>query len=300
MSKLLVVFLVLGVAFLLLSGCFGSTPAKSVSNNTTNTTNTTNASNTTLPQNQTPPPAPPVQNNSSAVPPVPNETIPIPPAPPEINNSSITPPAVIITPTVSGNAVIDRTNGTFTTKSCYGIEATPSIIAAGKESTLHFRGYAANSEAITYTCAGEVRSNGNGGLIDFTRICKYPDAGHYTIWIALDGYVCASTPLEVEPVNAVSVQPFCVVAANSQNEVLNGTETTYSAKVLLYNQLPRASIDWDCGQTHFNRTVGSVFGVTSSRVSGSLLVTCGFDTWPPPSPGSVSIDGADCGSMSAG
>ncbi len=292
------VLLVLGVLFLLLFGCFGGSPAKAVSNNTSNASavNATPAQNVSVPlQNKTPPPA------------VPNETVPVPPAPPappEPANTTITPSAVIITPAITGNAIIDPTNGNFKTRSC-SVEAKPQIITAGRESALTFRGYAASGEAITYSCGDEVRSNGNGGLIDFTRICAYPNAGHYAVWLALDGFVCASVPLEVEAADAVSAQPSCTIAANSQNEERNGTTTTYSAKVMLYNQPSRASVDWDCGSSHFNRTVGSVLNPSGSAaggspISGALLVTCRFDTWPPPLPGSVSIDGADCGPMLSG
>lgn len=305
MSRLMIVVLTLGVSLLLLLGCFGSPPAPPSPNNTSNASavNATPAPNASSPPQNQSPPAPPASDNGSAVPPAPpasDNGSAVPPQPPEPDNSSITPPAAIIIPSITGNAVIDPTNGAFTTRSCYSVRADPAVIKAGKESALHFKGYAANSEAITYTCGDEVRSNGNGGLIDFTRICRYSNAGHYTVWIALDGYVCASTPLEVEPVYAVSAQPSCIVAANSQNEDRNGTTTTYSAKVMVYNQQPRASVDWDCGSKHFNRTVGSVFNSTSPLISGALLVSCHFDTWPPPLPGSVSIGGTDCGSMVAG
>lgn len=293
MSRLMMVLLALGVSLLFLSGCFGSAPATSSSNNTsanTSATNTTPAPNASSPPQNQSPPTPPASDNGSAV----------PPQPPEPDNSTVTPPAAIITPAITGDAVIDPTNGTFTTHSCYGIEAKPAIIKAGRESALRFRGYAANSEAITYTCGQEVRSNGNGGLIDFTRICRYSNAGHQTVWIALDGFVCASVPLEVEPAETVSAPSSCIIAANSQNEGRNGTTTTYSAKVMLYNQQPLSSVEWDCGERHFNRSVGSAFNSTSQSISGALLVTCRFDTWPPPPPGSVSIGGADCGPMAAG
>ena len=302
MSRWMLILLVLGFSLLLLSGCTGGSPAKPSSNNTSNASvaNPSPAPNLSAPQqNQSPPPSPPA----------PNETNPVPPVPPVINNTPspepVTPPAIIVIPTVSGDAVIDPTNGTFTTHSCYGVEAQPAVIQAGKESVMHFRGYAAHGEAITYTCGDEVRSNGNGGLIDFTRICFYPNAGHYAVWLALDGFVCASVPLQVEPADAVSPSPTCAIAANSQDEERNGTTTTYSAKVMLYNQPSGASVDWDCGPTHFNRTIGSAFdpagsGAPGSLVSGALLVTCRFDTWPPPAPGSVSIGGADCGPMASG
>ena len=75
--------------------------------------------------------------------------------------------------------------------------------------------------------------------------------------------------------------------------------------IMRYLKQRGASVDWDCGPTHFNRTIGSAFdpagsGAPGSLVSGALLVTCRFDTWPPPAPGSVSIGGADCGPMASG
>ena len=315
MSRLMPLLLVLGVSLILLSGCFGGSPATPVSNNSSSNVSSVPLQNQTPPPNGTVPapngtipvpPTPPASDNGSVVPPTPPASDNGTSLPPVHDNSSVTPPVIIITPSVSGDAVIDSSNGTFTTHSCYGIEAKPAIIPAGTESVLRFRGYAANSEVITYTCGSEVRSNGNGGLLDFTRICSYPNAGHYTVWLALDGFVCASTPLEVGPAGAVSAEPSCTIAANSQNEERNGTTTTYSAKVMLYNQQRGASVDWDCGQTHFSRSLASVFnsagssssaGSAGSLVTGALLVTCRFDTWPPPSPGSISIGGAVCGPM---
>ncbi len=315
MVRCTLVLAALGVSLILLCGCMGflSAPAKnntsavipaannqspavpSANNTTANNTPAINQS----PIQNTSPPAP--QNQTS--PPI-NQT------PPIITNGSVSPPpsppAVIITPNTTGSAVRDSTNGSFSTRSC-SVSATPSIIKAGSESEIRFIGNAPNGEDITYTCGDEVRSNGNGGHFDSTRICLYPDAGPQTVWVALDGYVCASTPLEVDPVVEVFAKPSCLISANSQGEERNGTTTTYSAKLMFYNQEPSANLSWNCGKSNFTRSIGDAYGYADSTnssgspdslLSGALYVTCRFDTWPPQGePGSIFIDDVECGSM---
>ncbi len=221
----------------------------------------------------------------------------LPPAQP-VNNTPI-PPAPDMGPKISGEAVIDPLNGSFKTNFCR-IEAKPSIIQAGKETLIEIYAYAGSGEDITYTCGdlNAPRSAGYGGLLGPTsRICSYYSAGPTTVWVALNGYVCASAPLDVDSTEVVSNKPACQIAANTQTMNRSGTSATYSAAVRLRHQSAKTGVRWGCDAETFNATLGQYWG--GDDINGVLRVSCTFNDWTPSNaPGRVMVGGQDCGSLS--
>lgn len=200
-------------------------------------------------------------------------------------------------PAISGFAAIDPNNGAYKSKNCF-INASPSVIFENQEVKINIRAYAPSGEEITYTCGdGEPRRSGYGGLMDITRLCRYDIAGPKTVWVAMDGYVCASVPLDVEPRSTIFYAPSCRIAANSRSKKYDGTSATYWAVVLLRHQPQNATLRWSCGQETFNVSLGQFWN--ESDINGALNVSCIFNEWSPFNiAGHAIVDGKDCGAIS--
>jgi hypothetical protein len=202
-------------------------------------------------------------------------------------------------PSVTGSAAADPTGGEYRSKFC-SIQASPSVLLAGKETLINIYAYAGSGERITFTCGdGEPRSAGTGGLLGPTsRVCAYKEVGPTSVWVALDGYVCASAPLDVESANVAFHPSSCRIAANSRNMAREGTTTTYWAVVLVRHQTPNALVRWGCGSQSFNAPLSMFWN--SSDINGALNISCVFNEWSPSNaPGRASVGGQDCGALSA-
>ncbi len=202
-------------------------------------------------------------------------------------------------PSVAGSAAIDLSGGAYSTKSC-SIQVSPSVLLAGKDTLVTIYAYAGSGERITYSCGdGEPRSAGSGGLLGPTsRVCTYNDVGPTSVWVALDGYVCASTPLDVESPNVAFHPSSCRIAANSRSMGREGTTTTYWASLLVRHQAQNALVRWGCGSQSFNVPLSMFWN--GSDISGALNLSCTFNEWSPSNaPGRASVGGQDCGTLSA-
>ena len=201
-------------------------------------------------------------------------------------------------PAISGDAALDPNKGVFTTKSC-SISVTPDVLLVEHETKILFRAYAGGGERITYSCGeGEPLSNGNGGLIDTFHLCRYQTEGPTLVWVALDGYVCASAPLDVDPRSRVSNPPSCRVVSNTQNSVTNQTTKIFSASVRFRYQPPSANLSWNCAGETFSKRLGDLLSGVS--LSDTAMVSCRFrDYTDQDTPGRIYIDGVDCGSMAS-
>ncbi|VVB56583.1 Uncharacterised protein [uncultured archaeon] len=221
-------------------------------------------------------------------------------APAPAANDTPAPKPADLGPLVSGRAEVDSDNGAFSTRFCR-IHVTPSVIQQGQETMIDIYAYAGSGEDITYTCGDltDPRSAGYGGLLGPTsRLCPYYDAGPTTVWVALNGYVCASAPLDVDSTQVTSVSPSCRIAANTQSMNRSGTTTTYSAAVRVRHAPSSATVRWGCDSETFNATLGQFW--SGDDISGVVRVSCTFNQWSPSNaPGRVSLGNLDCGPMQA-
>ncbi len=173
-----------------------------------------------------------------------------------------------------GNATYDPTNGRVRSKSC-AVSVQPTSIYAGQEATVYLYAYSASNEQISYLCGDEERVQGYGGLFQDQRVCQFNTPGSIKVWVALDGQTCASAPLEVlDPVLGNSTTPACNLIEDSRSSApINGLRA-YSAKVMLKNYEPNATISWDCGWKKFTRRVGDV--IAGNPATGTLILSCQY------------------------
>ena len=221
-----------------------------------------------------------------------------PGSPANITPSNLTNPETI-GPLTLGTVVLDPKKGAYISKYCT-ISAQPDVIMVGSETKILMKAYASGGERVTFSCGeGDPRSNGNGGLIDTFRICRYDVQGPTTVFIALDGYVCASAPLDVDPPVEVSYTPSCRVSANTQEDTKNGTTEIYAAAIRFRHQPASANLSFNCAGETFSKRLGDL--KAGALLDDTALVSCLFkDHSITDTPGRVYIDGKDCGSMLAG
>lgn len=226
-----------------------------------------------------PPPLSPNQTNPA----------PSPSGPPSAKNSSES--------DVSGTARPDPIGGRMRTKTC-SIELLPDRIYAGQEATVRLYAYSANNERISYLCGDEERTQGYGGLFQDERICHFDTPGQVNVWLALDGVICATAPLQVLPADGSpsAEPPSCTVLEGTRFVGMKEGLRTYEARVQFSNFPANANLSWDCQGRKFTRTLSSVTG--QPPLSGALVVSCQYTFDPGPMRSlPVTIDNDYCGSL---
>lgn len=198
----------------------------------------------------------------------------------------------------SGSALIDKSGDVYRTRLC-SVTVAPSQLYAGQEAFVHLYAFS-NTERITYSCGDDgERYQGTSGLFDDSRICRFSTPGSTQVWVALDGRICASAPIEVLQYGFNDAAPAsCVVLDNTQTHTNSNGLRAYQAKVQFKNYPANTALTWDCRWRKFSKPL-SAFTNTSS-VSGTLTVNCQYTFDPGPISSLPVYAGAEyCGDLLA-
>jgi len=216
-------------------------------------------------------PQTPSQNSSAQ-----NESM-NPPAGEEPENSSLqnstnntqepAPPEFKIT----GSASLDSNMGRSGTNRCK-ISTKASAVKQGDSTGVIIYAYSPNEE-VTYLCGDEERVQGRGGLFQDERICYFNTLGLQSIWIALDGEICATAPVRVYN-DLTRYDNTCKVLDETAAAKKSGLSKEYSASVYIANYNRNSTITWACGDEKFSHQLSTLlYGETAN---GVLRLSCNF------------------------
>lgn len=230
----------------------------------------------------------------------PSESLPGNPSPgpdPAASPSSSSDPAAPSAPAppaFEGWVRSDPSNGTVRGPLC-SIRVEPLQPRSGDEVAVSIYANAGQGEGVTYLCGEEPRVQGSGGIFRDQRFCRFDTVGLREVWLALDGDVCASAPLEVLRRSAVvDTAPSCAVLNLTRSDSIEGRDRIHSARVRVRNLAPSASVRVECGDGLVETALGEAAPGLST---GYLSVGCRHleRTAPLRAPARVWVDGMDCG-----
>lgn len=178
---------------------------------------------------------------------------------------------------INGTLIPDPDRGSFKTRYCT-VRTSDFDIFQNKELKVSITVHAQNNERITLYCNDEEAYIAKGGLIYDYKICKYSQTGLNNVWVALDGQICASTPIFVFN-DATKDFKACQVISTTREEVKKQEYSKeYSASIFLDN-IPRdTEITYNCNEKKFTKKLSDL--TASALVSGTYKITCDFSQDP--------------------
>ena len=182
-------------------------------------------------------------------------------------NPPLQPPAFKIT----GSASLDSDMGRVSTNRCK-ISAKSSAIKQGDSTGVAIYAYSPNEE-VTFLCGDEERVQGKNGLFQDERICYFNTLGLQSIWLALDGEICATAPVRVYN-SLTHYDEVCRVLDETAASKSSGLSKQYLASVYIANYNRNSTISWSCGGEKFERRLYTLlYGDTAN---GILRLSCNF------------------------
>jgi hypothetical protein len=172
--------------------------------------------------------------------------------------------------------------------------ASPSILqgtSVGEKVTAT----AKSGETVTFLCGDRAETLGTNGFFQNDASCGFNTPGEYSVWVKINGELCASAPLHV-----TSTPP--TAALNKSCNLVNGsikrdTETMYYEALVNYSGFgANDSLHWDCGWRNYYKNLSQQ--TNAIGVGGAITVYCQYtDRALLPSSIKIDVGGMDCGSI---
>ncbi len=129
---------------------------------------------------------------------------------------------------IYATAIIDPLNGRYETKRCR-IKLDKTAITNLQTVWVNIYSYSPSNEQTTFLCGDYEKIQGFGSLIQDEVACVYGGNGITNVWLALDGYVCASAPLWIYEEKLLDSPSICQTINYTQTqETINGSNVISS------------------------------------------------------------------------
>jgi hypothetical protein len=177
---------------------------------------------------------------------------------------------------IYAGASLDPLAGRYQTKRCR-INPDSSQIESGETVKLSIYAYSPSNEQLSFLCGDSEKIQGAGGLFQDAALCDFYGEGIIDVWMAFDGYVCASAPIWIYT-PATRYNRFCSIASNSGTDISSGLSRRFEAAVFISNYKDGDTIRWKCGEREFSSLIGEI--ILAEEKTGFVRLFCDFETDP--------------------